>query len=185
MKVLAIRIFLVLLILVLALPGQVPAQGSPLLALTHVTLIDGNGGPPQADRTIVISGQRIADIFPTDTKPLPRGAATMDLKGHFVMPGLIDSHYHFMIGLRSKEAEERLRRFALIGGITTVRDMAGDAIALAELAKLAENPNVESPRIYFSALMAGPSHLLNDRRVDQVSRGLKRGEAPWARAITP
>ena len=185
MNVLTIRVLLVLLILVLSITGQVPAQESPILALTHVTLIDGNGGPPQPDRTIVISGERVADIFPTGRKPLPPGATTMSLKGHFVMPGLIDSHYHFMIGLRSKEAEEELRRFALMGGITTVRDLAGDAVALAELAKLAADGNVQSPRVYFSALMAGASHLSGDRRVDQVSRGLKRGEAPWARAITP
>jgi imidazolonepropionase-like amidohydrolase/ketosteroid isomerase-like protein len=185
MNVLTIRILLCLLILVLSLPRQAPAQERTLLALTHVTLIDGNGGPPQPDRTIVVSGNRISDIFPTGTKPLPRGATTMDLKGHFVIPGLIDSHYHFMVGLRTKEAEQELRRFAFIGGITTVRDMAGDAVALAELAKLAEDPSVESPRIYFSALMAGPSHLLNDRRVDQVSRGKARGEAAWARSITP
>src|SRR5687768_13016294 len=104
MYVLTIRVLLVLLILVFSPPGQVPAQEKSILALTHVTVIDGNGGLPQPDRTIVISGDRIADIFPTGTKPVPRGATTMDLKGHYVMPGLIDSHYHFMIGLRSKEA---------------------------------------------------------------------------------
>ena len=185
MNVLAVRVFIVFLVLILSLTQQAPAQERAVLVLTHVTLIDGNGGPPQPDRTIVISGERIADIFPSGTKTLPRGATTMDLKGHFVIPGLIDSHYHFMNGLRSKEAEADLRRFALIGGITTVRDMAGDAVALAELAKLAENPAVESPRIHFSALMAGPSHLLNDRRVDQVSRGKARGEAAWAKSITP
>jgi len=185
MHLLTARVLIVFLFLLTSLSPQTLSQGKPTLALTHVTVIDGNGGPPQPDRTIVISGDRIADIFPSGTKPVPRGATTMDLKGHFVIPGLIDSHYHFMIGLRSKEAETELRRFAFIGGITTVRDMAGDAIALAELAKLAEDPSVESPRIYFSALMAGPTHLLNDRRVDQVSRGKARGEAAWARSITP
>ena len=175
--------FLSLALMVVAgLPAR--AQTSQILALTHVTVIDGNGGPPRPDMTITISGERITDIFSSGTKPLPRGATAMDLKGHFVIPGLIDSHYHFMIGLRSKEAEEELRRFAFIGGITTVRDMAGDALALAELAKLAADPNVQSPRIYFSALFAGPGFLATDRRVDQVSHGYKRGEAPWARAIT-
>jgi len=33
--------------------------------------------------------------------------------------------------------------------------------------------------------MAGPTHLLGDQRVDQISRGRARGEALWARAITP
>ena len=155
-----------------------------ILVLTNVTVIDGNGGRPVPNMTVVISGDRIADIFATRKKRLPAGATTMNLTGHYLIPGLIDSHYHFMLGLRSKEAEEALRRFAFLGGVTTVRDMAGDAIALAELAKTAADGTVESPRVYFSALMAGPTHLLTDRRVDQISHGRPRGEAPWARAIT-
>ena len=63
--------------------------------------------------------------------------------------------------------------------------MAGDAIALSELARTAADPTVECPRVYFSALMAGPSHLKGDTRVDQISHGRPRGDAPWARAITP
>jgi imidazolonepropionase-like amidohydrolase/ketosteroid isomerase-like protein len=135
--------------------------------------------------SLVISGDRIVEMFSAGSKKLPAGARVIGLSNHYVIPGLIDSHYHFMIGLRSKEAEEALRRFAFLGGITTVRDMAGDAIALAELARLAADTDVQSPRIYFSALMAGPTHLLGDRRVDEISHGRPRGEAPWARAITP
>jgi imidazolonepropionase-like amidohydrolase/ketosteroid isomerase-like protein len=162
-----------------------PAPQSETLVLTHVTVIDGKGGPARPEMTVVINGERITDVYPTAKMPLPRGATVMDLRGQYLIPGLIDSHYHFMIGLRSKEQEEALRRFAFIGGITAVRDMAGDAIALAELAKAAADRNVQCPRVYYSALMAGPSHLSGDRRVDQVSRGLARGEAPWAKAITP
>jgi imidazolonepropionase-like amidohydrolase/ketosteroid isomerase-like protein len=156
-----------------------------ILVLTNVTVIDGNGGRPAPNMTVVISGERITDMFATGKKPLPEGATVMNLSGHYLIPGLIDSHYHFMLGMRSKEAEEALHRFAFLGGITTVRDMAGDAIALAELAKTAADGTVESPRVYFSALMAGPTHLLDDKRVDQISHGRPRGEAPWARAITP
>jgi imidazolonepropionase-like amidohydrolase len=154
------------------------------IALTDVTVIDGEGGPPKPRMTLIISGDRIAEMFTTGSKKLPAGAQAINLSGHYVIPGLIDSHYHFTLGMRSKEAEEALRRFAFLGGITTVRDMAGDAIALAELAKLAANRDVQSPRVYFSALMSGPTHILNDRRADQISHGLPRGEAPWARAIT-
>lgn len=181
----AIRVFIVFLLLVTSVAHHTAGQEKPILALTNVTLIDGNGGAPQPDRTIVISGDRIADIFPSGSKPLPRSATTMDLKGHFVIPGLIDSHYHFTPGLRSKEVEEALRRFVFIGGVTSVRDMAGDAVALGEWAKIAADANVQSPRIYYSALMAGLSFLSVDFRVEQASRGHARGEAPWIRAITP
>jgi imidazolonepropionase-like amidohydrolase/ketosteroid isomerase-like protein len=179
-----IRFFGVFLFVILAVSHSSPAPANAL-ALTHLTVIDGNGGRPQPDMTVVISGDRIADIYPSEKKQPPTGATIMNLRGHFLIPGLIDSHYHFQLGMRSKEAEEALRGFAFIGGITTVRDMAGDAIALAELAKVAADANVQSPRVYYSALMAGPSHLSGDRRVDQISHGRARGEAPWARAITP
>jgi imidazolonepropionase-like amidohydrolase/ketosteroid isomerase-like protein len=165
--------------------AQATTKPGETMVLANVTVIDGEGGPPKPRMNLVISGDRIVEIFSAGSKKLPAGAQVSDLSNHYVIPGLIDSHYHFMLGLRSKEAEEDLRRFAFLGGVTTVRDVAGDAIALAELARLAADRDVPSPRVYFSALMAGPSHLLGDRRVDEVSRGLPRGEAPWARAITP
>jgi imidazolonepropionase-like amidohydrolase len=164
---------------------QSSAKPVDTLALANVTVIDGEGSPPKPGMTLVISGERIVDMFGTGSKKPPAGAQVIDLSNHFVIPGLIDSHYHFMLGLRSKEAEEALRRFAFLGGVTAVRDMAGDAIALSELAKLAGDRDVQSPRVYFSALMAGPTHLLGDKRVDEISHGRARGEAPWARAITP
>jgi imidazolonepropionase-like amidohydrolase/ketosteroid isomerase-like protein len=164
---------------------QSPTKPAEPLALVNVTVIDGNGGPPKPRMTLVISGDYIADMFATGSKKLPDGAQVMDMSNHYVIPGLIDSHYHFMLGLRSKEAEEALRRYAFLGGVTTVRDMAGDAIALAELARLASDKAVQSPRVYYSALMAGATHLLNDKRVDAVSHGRPRGEAPWVKAITP
>ena len=160
-------------------------KANEILVLTDVTVIDGNGGRPAPNMTVVISGERIADIFARGKKRLPADATVMNLRGHYLIPGLIDSHYHFMLGLRSNETEDTLHRFALLGGITSVRDMAGDAIALADLARTAANGTFESPRVYFSALMAGPAHLMSDRRVDQISHGRPRGEAPWARAITP
>jgi len=169
-----------------SVPGANPrAKPDEILVLTNVTVIDGNGGPPVPKMTVVISGEGIADMFASGKKRIPAGATVMNLTGNYLIPGLIDSHYHFMLGMRSKEEEDALHRFAFLGGLTTVRDMAGDAIALAELAKTAANGTFECPRVYYSALMAGPSHLLGDRRVDQISHGRPRGEAPWARAITP
>jgi imidazolonepropionase-like amidohydrolase len=62
--------------------------------------------------------------------------------------------------------------------------MAGDAIVLAELAKAASDSNFQSPRVYFSALLAGKTWFI-DQRVKIVMHGLPAGDAPWARAIEP
>lgn len=153
------------------------------LALTNATIIDGNGGRPKERKTIIVTGGRITDIFTSGKKKLPAGATVMDLSGQFVIPGLIDSHYHLNLGTRSKAQEEALHRFALLGGITSVRDMAGDGVALAELAKAADDGNFQSPRVYFSALMAGKTWFV-DGRVKIIMHGLPAGEAAWARAIT-
>ncbi|MDQ3712159.1 MAG: hypothetical protein M3388_08080 [Acidobacteriota bacterium] len=133
--------------------AQSIVQRGEILALTNATVIDGIGGRPKPNMTLVVSGERITEMSPTGKKRLPAGATVMDLSGQYIMPGLIDSHYHLIP--YDKVEEEMIARFALLGGITGVRDMAGDGISLAELAKAARDNNVQSPRIYFSALMAG------------------------------
>jgi imidazolonepropionase-like amidohydrolase len=164
--------------------AQVIAQPGNVVALTDVTLIDGSGKLPQPHRTIIIADGRILDIYQSGRKRIPAGATVMDLSGRYVIPGLIDSHYHLNLGTRSKETEEALHRFALLGGITSVRDMAGDGVALAEFARVAVDGNFPSPRVYFSALMAGKTWFI-DQRVKIIMHGLPAGEAPWARAIEP
>jgi imidazolonepropionase-like amidohydrolase len=173
---------LFLLLFVETVEGQSPSPQNEILALTNAIIIDGNGGRPQPRKTIIVSGGRIADIFTTGKKKIPTNATVMDLSGQYVIPGLIDSHYHLLP--YDKEKEKLIARFALLGGITSVRDMAGDGISLAELAKVARDNNVQSPRIYFSALMAGQTWFV-DARVAMMMRGLPAGQAAWARAIKP
>lgn len=62
--------------------------------LTHVRLIDGRGGPPLEDATVVIEGTRIASIG-TGAPARGSGAREIDGNGLAVLPGLIDCHIHF------------------------------------------------------------------------------------------
>jgi imidazolonepropionase-like amidohydrolase len=68
---------------------------SPLLALTHVRVIDGTGGPAQENRTVVLRGGRIEAILDAAVAP-PAGAHVLALDGHSVMPGLVGMHNHLM-----------------------------------------------------------------------------------------
>lgn len=163
--------------------SQSQASATETLALVNATVIDGNGGQPIAKTTVVITGERITDIFPAGKKKLPAGATVIDLSGQYIIPGLIDSHVHLATGTPPKEARDRLLRFAFVGGITTVRDMGGDAILLREMAKEAADRNIESPRIYFSAIMGGPS-FFSDPRTKASAHGGIAGEVAWLRAIT-
>lgn len=62
-------------------------------ALTRVNVITGDReGTVLTDRAVIIDGTTIVDVVSTDQ--LPSGIQTTNLKGHFVLPGLINAHAH-------------------------------------------------------------------------------------------
>jgi imidazolonepropionase-like amidohydrolase len=67
---------------------------APVVALTHVRLIDGTGTAPREDQTIIIDGDRIAQAGPSASVTPPAGAAVLDLRGHTVTPGFVGLHEH-------------------------------------------------------------------------------------------
>ena len=176
MKVLA------LLLCALAVPAFA-ATPKPLL-LTHVGLIDGSGSPVRKDMTIAIEGDRIADVYPSGSKPAPKDAQVKDLGGHYVIPGLIDAHVHITDVEPDAEHYRKFLQAILLGGVTALRDMAGDDRLLGYLARQANSDAYESPDIFYVALMAGPTFFYEDNRVGDASRGELLGSAPWMQAIT-
>lgn len=165
------------------------AQGAPdtlaHTAFTNATVIDGTGAAPRPKQTILVNRGVIEDVFETGSRALPRGVRVVDLAGKFVIPGLIDSHVHNATDPSGGDAHaaETLGR-ALLGGLTSVRDMAGDAIALKELAALSRPADAAIPRVYYASLMAGPS-FFKDPRTMASAHGGTAGDVPWMKAITP
>lgn len=155
-------------------------------ALTGVNLVDGTSGPVRPGTTILITGDRISDIFPDGAKPIPEGVRVTEMAGRYVIPGLIDTHVHLATDPSSSDSlalSVRKLKAALLGGITTVRDMAGDARMLGFLARAAVVGDIVSPSIYYAAIFAGPD-FFTDPRVRATSAGVAVGQAPWARAVT-
>jgi imidazolonepropionase-like amidohydrolase len=169
----------------LALPAVGAAQ-APLEILHGFTLIDGLGGPPLEDAALAVRGDQIVDVG-TRAELLSSGAAaggaiTIDLGGGYVIPGLIDAHVHLATVPNRRAAEAELKRL-LYSGVTAVRDMAGDARALASLARDARLGEIEGPDIYYSALVAGPS-FFTDPKPQASTAGEQAGAVPWMQAIT-
>lgn len=153
--------------------------------LEGVTLIDGTGSPPRANMSVEVRAGRISDVYPTGTRQAAAGAAVTDLRGRWLIPGLIDAHVHLATDpsrtdLRATVAT-RLRAAAR-GGITTVRDMAGDARSLAELARATRVGDLEGPDIHYSAIWAG-ADFMGDPRVTSSTRGTTPGTEPWMRTV--
>jgi imidazolonepropionase-like amidohydrolase len=162
--------------------APVPA---PVVALANVTVIDGRGGSPQPAMTVLVQGERIVDVRSSGTE-LPDGATLVDLAGHYVVPGIFETHTHLtnrdLNGGRAR-VDRDLRRL-LYAGVTTLRDMAGDARLLAAVKRDLLLDRVVGPEIHYSALFAGPAFMALDQRVGPASIGYERGTAPWQQTAT-
>jgi imidazolonepropionase-like amidohydrolase len=104
---------------------------SPLVALTHVRVIDGTGAPPLENSTVVLSNGRIEAIGSALATPVPRSAQELDLTGCSVIPGLVGMHDHMFYGgvknllgfsgFAVSEMGFSFPRLYLAAGVTTIR----------------------------------------------------------------
>ena len=67
---------------------------APVIALTHVRVIDGTGAPARANQTLVIRDGTIDQIGDASAIQPPAGATVIDLTGKSVMPGIVMLHEH-------------------------------------------------------------------------------------------
>lgn len=65
-----------------------------VIALTNARIISMKGDEVLKEGTIVIEGNRIKDIGPSNTVSVPKNAFVRDCKGKTIVPGLIDMHMH-------------------------------------------------------------------------------------------
>jgi len=173
--------------LLVLVPGYLRAQYTPkLLVLNNAILIDANHRVPSAPKTVIIKGGKIIEVIASGSGSFPDSAVIINLKGKYLLPGLIDSHVHMATdpdGGDNHIHTMQILEQMLYSGVTTVRDMAGDARILAGLARDANTCQISSPDIYYSALMAGAS-FFKDPRTQASSSGGVAGSMPYMKAIT-
>jgi imidazolonepropionase-like amidohydrolase len=119
--------------------------GESSLALTHVTVIDGEASTPRRDQTVIIRGNRIVTVAPSRSARVPADARVVEGRGKFLIPGLWDMHVHTaVVGGRNVLA------LYVANGVTGVRDMAGDWATLTALRDDIAHGRLVGPRIMAS-----------------------------------
>ena len=110
---------------------QYVAIDTPVVALTHVRVVDGTGAPARDDQTLIIHDGSIAALGDARSVTVPAGAQVLDLTGKSVIPGLVMVHEHLFYptgpGVYANVAESFTRLY-LAGGVTSMRtggDMNG------------------------------------------------------------
>jgi hypothetical protein len=107
---------------------------APVVALTHVRVVDGTGTPARDDITIILRDNRIAAVGAASSTPIPAGAQVLDLSGHTVIPGLVGLHEHTWFGgmRRSTQMSTAAPLLYLAMGVTTAMT-AGSQFPYGEL----------------------------------------------------
>jgi imidazolonepropionase-like amidohydrolase/ABC-type multidrug transport system permease subunit len=136
------------------------AKGQQLV-LRGATVLDGLGSRI-ANARVTIRDNRISEVSLDDDRvALPEGAAVVDLRGRYLIPGLFDSHVHWGgsggIGASPIEGtDDRLDHdltATLAAGVTSVVSLTDDLEKMRSLSNEVAAAKVNSPRTFY----AGPS----------------------------
>jgi len=148
------KIFLVLFAILIA--QNFSAQTSYILC---GKLVDTKSGKIYKEKTIVVKGNKIAEV--KDGYIMPKSANLIDLRDKVVMPGLIDMHVHLEMEYDDKtrinkyildEADVAYNsvKFAettLKNGFTTVRDLGGTGVNIS-LRNAINAGKIPGPRVF-------------------------------------
>ena len=141
-------------------PGLVPfdslvlAQGGPgkqdvappePIALTNANVVNVVNGSVERNVTVVLRGGRIESL---GTAPAAAGVTAFDLRGRYVVPGLIDAHVHI--------GNLRSLRTALESGVTTARSAGVSHYVDIGLRELVKQGTVTGPEMLASGYHVRP-----------------------------
>jgi imidazolonepropionase-like amidohydrolase len=116
-----------------------PRAQPAYVAIVGATIIDGRGGPPLVNGTILLDDARIVAVGPRASIKVPSGAEVIYGDGRFIVPGLVDTNVHLSLYGGMNDRYETLVRYqaqqedivleaaqtALSYGVMTVRDSYG------------------------------------------------------------
>lgn len=150
----------------IASPQAQPLDSARILVLTRANLIDGERGAFASNATIVIRDGKIAQIV-TGAFTAPADAEVIDLRGRWVLPGLIDAHTHISSLANARRALE--------SGVTTVRSASVPAFQDVALREAVRAGAVPGPDVVAAGVFVSPDlgeTLLADPRLAKLRGGV-------------
>ncbi|MFY2561172.1 amidohydrolase family protein [Corallococcus terminator] len=134
-----------------AVRGGEGTSGPSVVVLKGARLIDGEGGPPIEDVTLVIEDETLRAVGPSRDVAVPEAARVIDVSGKSVLPGLIANHSHLGVvdgtqsgaGHYTRDNVERQARQYEVYGVTTVMSLGFNTTLFSSLQ---EEFNAGAPR---------------------------------------
>lgn len=170
-----------LLVSTLAFSLAQAADSATAIALVGGSVVDLDGGAPLHDAVVLIEDGRISAIGKADDIALTADTQVVDVKGNWLIPGLMNMHVHLGLVLPGKMATElanetegeltlRMAKNAydsLLAGVTTIRSPGSSRHGDLALRKAIAKGQAHGPRIY----SAGESLVITG------GHGSERGKA--------
>jgi imidazolonepropionase-like amidohydrolase len=118
-----------------------------VVAFVNVNLIPMDGERVLGGQTVIVKGDRIAEIGPAAQIKVPAGAQRINGAGKYLLPGLVDMHVH--LRNYSEEQTAALLKLYVANGVTTVLNLSGTPRHLELRARVARG-DLFGPTIYTS-----------------------------------
>jgi imidazolonepropionase-like amidohydrolase len=135
------------------------------LALVHANVVNVRTGTIARDTTVVLRAGRIESIG--QTAP-PTGVRVLDVRGRFLVPGLIDAHTHL--------TDLAGARYALESGVTTARGAGVSSYADVGIRELARKGAIAGPELLAVGYHVRPrlaeEAFLNDPSLSSLMAGV-------------
>lgn len=126
------------------------ASPNSTIALTNAKVLTMNGNKEVLERaTVLIENNRIAAIG--RRVRIPDGAKIYDLRGHTIMPGMVDAHAHYGTLLSQfNTIEQKLPGLesALAYGVTTMYELYGTAEKDSWVMDMLRAGKIDGPRLF-------------------------------------
>ena len=127
-------------------------------AITDVTVLAMDGGPPRSGHSVVVRDGRIVQIAPSASLALGPAVARIDGGGRWLLPGLIDGHTHEQPGVDNwpNDVAGNLV-MSLASGVTSLINMGDFTNALPPVRAAVRRGELAGPQLYLGRFARGPS----------------------------
>jgi imidazolonepropionase-like amidohydrolase len=169
------RRFVFALVTLSTTPFVVDAQ-EKTMAIVNTTIIDGHGGKPIENGTILVKQGKITLVG--KQIEVPAGAQIIDAKGLVAIPGLADMHVHLSWGGEDHDMLGYQRRLdaLLYAGVTTVLDTGNVLPYVRQIKQAIDNGKILGPNLYY----VGPLIDSLDPAWPAISRSMSaESQAPY------
>jgi imidazolonepropionase-like amidohydrolase len=138
-----------------------PLSGQATTAITNALIIDGYGGTPLENGTLVFRSDRILEVGSASNVRVPDGAIVIDAAGKAVMPGLVDGHIHLMGGWDGYAVDmlgiQKYLNSLLYAGVTRALDLGNVLYFISQIQQEIEGKRMVGPALHYAGpLISGP-----------------------------